>query len=77
MRQQPILDISKKKSKFVGCKIGSMHSQLWSYVYNLGFDTRDDVTCTWKGILKPRSLAVEYFSSGSSLIIIQPYMFSL
>ena len=56
-----------------------MRSRLW-WVMSIirGIDTRNNVTYTsWKGILQSQPSSRVYFSSGSSLIIIQPYMFSL
>ena len=78
-RQQPILDISEKKNQNL-CNVRSKACAVdCGVVMSMirGIDTSDDVTYTWKGILQPYSLQVECFSSWSSLIIIQPYMFSL
>ena len=43
-RQQPILSNSEKKPKFVGCKIGDMHSRLCFLCPGI----RGDCECRWK-----------------------------
>ena len=73
VRQQPILDISEKNQILWDVRL-----EAWAFDCGVimsiirGIDTRDDIMCMWKGILQPHSLRVEYFSSETLLIIIQP-----